>query len=58
MAILAECGGRAELGAKQRLEATGRGFPEDREPSRKNEAGRDLIRSIFGKGSIAEDQVL
>jgi hypothetical protein len=31
------------------------GFLAENDPARKNEAGKDLIRSIFGKSSIAED---
>jgi hypothetical protein len=54
---LAERGVRAEAEAKQRLKAAYRSFVEEVEPERKNEAGRDLIRAIFGKDSIAEDSV-
>jgi hypothetical protein len=31
---------------------------DKREPSRKDEAGKDLIRAIFGKDATAEDTVL
>jgi predicted nucleic acid-binding protein len=34
-----------------------RTFVEEAEPQRKNEAGRDLIRAIFGKAAIAEDSI-
>jgi hypothetical protein len=30
----------------------------ERDPVRKDEAGKDLIRAIFGKDAIAEDSVL
>jgi hypothetical protein len=43
--------------AKQQLRAAYRTFVDEAEPERKNEAGRDLIRAIFGKDSIAEDSV-
>jgi hypothetical protein len=55
---LAERGLRAEAEAKQQLKAAYRNFVEEGEPARKNEAGRDLIRAIFGKGSVAEDSIL
>ena len=54
----AERGVRAEADAKEQLNASYRRFVEENEPVRKNEAGRDLIRSIFGKNSIAEDSIL
>jgi hypothetical protein len=54
---LAERGVRAEAEAKQHLKAAYRNFVEESEPARKNEAGRDLIRAIFGKDSVAEDSV-
>jgi hypothetical protein len=58
LVVLAERGVRAEVEAKQQLRAAYRNFVEEAEPERKNEAGRDLIRAIFGKDSIAEDSVL
>ena len=57
LVALAERGVRAEAEAKQQLKAAYRNFVEEAEPERKNEAGRDLIRAIFGKDSIAEDSV-
>lgn len=57
LVVLAERGVRAEAEAKQQLKAAYRNFVEEAEPARKNEAGRDLIRAIFGKDSIAEDSV-
>jgi hypothetical protein len=54
---LAARGVRAEAEAKQQLKAAYRNFVEEAEPERKNEAGRDLIRAIFGKNSIAEDSI-
>ena len=52
----AERGVRAE--AKLQLNSAHRTFIDETEPSRKNEAGRDLIRAIFGKDSIADDSIL
>lgn len=58
LVALAERGVRAEAEAKQQLKTAYRKFIDETEPNRKNEAGRDLIRAIFGKESIAEDSVL
>ena len=57
MVDLAERGLRAEGEARQQLKTAYRNFVEESEPKRKNEAGRDLIRAIFGKNSIAEDSI-
>lgn len=57
LVVLAERGVRAEIEAKEQLKTAYRNFVEAGEPERKNEAGRDLIRAIFGKDSIAEDSV-
>ena len=54
---LAERGVRAEAEAKQQLKVAYRRFVDEAEPERKNEAGRDLIRAIFGRDSIAEDSI-
>ena len=54
---LAERGVRAEAEAKQQLKSAYSTFIDEAEPERKNEAGRDLIRAIFGKNSIAEDSI-
>jgi hypothetical protein len=58
LVVLAERSVRAEAEAKQQLKAAWRNFVDEAEPARKNEAGRDLIRAIFGKDSLAEDSVL
>ena len=52
---LAEQGVRAELDAKKALQAAYRRFMKEQEPVRKEEAGKDLIRAIFGKEAIAEN---
>ena len=58
LVALAERGVRAEADAKEQLKISYRRFIDENEPSRKNEAGRELIRAIFGKDSIAEDSIL
>jgi len=55
---LAERGVQAERDAKENLAAAYNRFLEEREPTRKNEAGKDLIRAVFGKDAIAEDKIL
>jgi hypothetical protein len=55
---LAERGVQAEVDARQNLNATYERFMKEREPGRKEEAGKDLIRAIFGKDGIAENTVL
>ena len=52
---LAERGARAELEARENLKRTYRRFMKEKEPARKEEAGKDLIRAIFGTDAIAED---
>ena len=54
---LAERGARAELDAKENLKAAYKRFMSEQEPNRKDEAGKDLIRAVFGKDAIAEDTV-
>ena len=54
---LAERGVRAEQEEKNRLKASYRRFLAEKDPARKDVAGRDLIRSIFGDEAIAEDSV-
>lgn len=54
---LAERGARAELDAKENLKAAYKRFMDEEEPARKNEAGKDLVRAVFGKDAIAENTV-
>lgn len=54
---LAERGVEAEREAKLKLESAYLRFTKERDPDRKDDAGRDLIRSIFGKDAIAGDSV-
>lgn len=57
LVLLAERGVRAEREAKQDLKSAYERFITEREPSKKDKAGKDLIRVIFGKNAIAEDPV-
>ena len=54
---LAEQGVEAESAARENLKAAYQKFLGEQEPDRKNEAGRELIRAIFGKDALAEDSV-
>jgi len=56
LVTLAERGVRAEADAKERLKASLDRFLEEGDPARKNEAGRDLIRSIFGRPRLPKIQ--
>ena len=55
---LAERGVRADTEANKELKAAHRRFMAERDPARKNAAGKDLVRTIFGADAIAEDPVL
>ena len=54
---LAERGLQAEAEAHANLKSTYRRFMEEPDAARKEDAGKDLIRAIFGKDAIAEDKV-
>lgn len=58
LVLLAERDLRAEAEAKEQLKASYNRFIAEEDPPRKNEAGKDLIRAIFGKDAIAEDSIL
>jgi hypothetical protein len=58
LVALAERGVQAELDAQENLQATYRRFMKEQEPALKEEAGKDLIRAVFGKDAIAEDPLL
>jgi predicted DNA-binding ribbon-helix-helix protein len=58
LVTLAEQGVEAQRTAKRNLASAYDRFMSEQEPGRKNEAGKDLIRAIFGKDAIAEDSVL
>ena len=55
LVALAERGVLAELEAQANLKASYRRFIEEREPARKEEAAKDLMRAVFGRTAIAED---
>ncbi len=55
---LAERGIRAEHDADRELRAAYRRFMEEKDNARKEEAGKELIRAIFGKDAIAGDTLL
>ena len=57
LVALAERGVRAEAEAKKQLKSSYNRFLAESDPARKNEAGKDLIRTIFGKDAIAEDSI-
>ena len=56
--MLAQRGVEAQAAARASLSATYRRFLAEADPERKNEAGKDLIRAVFGKDAIAEDSLL
>lgn len=58
LVVLAQRGVEAEAAARDNLNATYRRFLSEADPERKGEAGKDLVRAIFGKDAIAEDSIL
>jgi hypothetical protein len=58
LVTLAERGVRAELEARENLKSAYQRFMKEQESVAKEEAGKDLIRAIFGKDAIAEDTIL
>jgi hypothetical protein len=58
LVVLAQRGVEAEAAARDNLKTTYRRFMSEADPARKGEAGKDLIRAIFGKDAIAEDSIL
>jgi len=58
LVVLAQRGVEAEAAARNDLNATYRRFISEADPERKGEAGKDLIRAIFGKDALAEDSIL
>ena len=55
---LAQRGVEAEAAARDELNATYRRFMSEADPERKDEAGKELIRAVFGKDALAEDSIL
>jgi predicted DNA-binding ribbon-helix-helix protein len=58
LVTLAERGVQVERDASENLKSAYRRFLKEKEPSKKDEAGRAMIRAISGKDSIAEDPIL
>jgi hypothetical protein len=58
LVVLAQRGAEAEAAARDSLNATYRRFMSESDPQRKGEAGKNLIRAVFGKDAIAEDSIL
>jgi predicted DNA-binding ribbon-helix-helix protein len=54
---LAQRGIEADAMAREHLNATYRRFMSESDPERKGEAGKDLIRAIFGTNALAEDSI-
>jgi len=58
LVVLAQRGVAAEAAARESLNTAYRRFMSEANPERKDEAGKDLIRAIFGRDAIAEDSIL
>ncbi|MGO9256760.1 MAG: hypothetical protein ACLQU1_10720 [Bryobacteraceae bacterium] len=58
LVILAQRGADAEAAARVQLDTTYRRFMSETDPESKGDAGKDLIRAIFGKDAVAEDTIL
>ena len=58
LVTLAERGVEAEAASRENLNATYHRFMSEDDPKRKGEAGKDLIRAIFGKEALAKDSLL
>ena len=57
LVVLAERGVEAEAAARTHLNATYRRFMAEGDPHKKGEAGKALIRAVFGADAIAEDSL-
>jgi hypothetical protein len=58
LVTLAEKGVEAEAAARESLNGAYQRFMSAADAERKDEAGKDLIRAIFGRAAIAEDSIL
>src|SRR5947209_1601276 len=58
LVVLAQRGVEAEAAARASLSAAYRRFTAETDPEHKSDAGKDLIRAVFGKDAIAEDPLL
>src|SRR5258708_21180276 len=57
LVVLAEKGVEAEAAAHKRLDLAYERFVAETDSERRNDAGKDLIRAIFGRDAIAEDSI-
>ena len=57
LVALAQRGVEAEADARENLNAAYRRFMSETDPERKGEAGKDLIRAVFGKEAFEKDPV-
>lgn len=57
LVTLAERGVEAEAASRAEMKSSYEKFMTERDPILKGDAGKDLIRAIFGKDAIAEDPV-
>ena len=57
LVTLAERGVEAEAAARARLKGAYEQFMAEEDPAKKNKVGEDLIRAVFGRAAIAEDQL-
>lgn len=57
LVVLAEKGVEAEAAARKAMDIAYERFVAETDSDRKNDAGKDLIRAIFGRDAIAEDSV-
>jgi len=55
--VLAQRGVDAEAAARLRLDSAYHRFMSETDSGSRGEAGKDLIRTIFGKDAIAEDSL-
>ena len=57
LVVLAQRGVEPEAAARDSLDVSYRRFLAQADPNSKDEAGKDLIRTIFGEDAIAEDSI-
>lgn len=57
LVVLAQRGVDAEAAARLRLDSAYHRFMSETDSGSRGEAGKDLIRTIFGKDAIAEDSL-
>jgi hypothetical protein len=57
LVTLAEQGVQAEAAGRSRIAAAYEGFMSNSDAVKREEAGKELIRAIFGRDAIAEDSL-